>query len=248
MIVGQKERDWRVFMKTLVSRLLLVLIVGFHLASTLTTRAYAQGVQSTPAGVSVNEPIAPKPSTASVTDSSPAGGLQSTTTPANQTVPDRIIYQFFFNHVVNLDNTAKKMEDDGKNADYLRDLDQKGAGLTEDEAAKVKQVAHDCIQLLNDQKAKIQATIDARRAQSSNPPKNLISRSEMAQNGAAKNATLDEHIAQLKDLLGEESFTRLDAYVKNLIHLKTVELPGMQPKPEVKEDTPQNTEGKGGTQ
>ena len=246
MITGQKEMDWRVFMKTLVSRLLLVLIVGFYLASTLTTRAYAQDTQSTPTGVSVNEPMAPKPSTDSVTDSSPAG-LQPTTNPANPKVPDRIIYQFFFNHVVNLDNAAKKMEDEGKNADYLRDLDQKGAGLTGDEAAKVKQVAHDCIQLLNDQKAKIQATIDARRAQLSTPPKNLISKSEMAQNGAAKDATLDEHIAQLKDLLGEASFATLDAYVKNLIHLKTVELLGMQPKPEVNEVTPQNIEGNGGT-
>ena len=233
-------------MKNLVLRLLLVLMVSFSLASTSTTCAYGQVDQSTPAGVSVNEPMAPKPSTASVTDSSPAGS-QLMTIPANPIVPDRIIYQFFFNHVVNLDYAAKKMEDEGKNADYLRDLDQKGAGLTEDEAAKVKQVANNCIQLLDDQKAKIKATIDARRAQSPTPPKNLISRSEMALNGAAKNAVLDEHITQLKDLLGEASFARLDAYVKNLIHLKTVELPGMQPKPEVNEVTPQNTEGNGGT-
>jgi hypothetical protein len=185
------------------------------------------------------------PATTSVPGSAPPG-WQSTTVPAAPVVPDRILYHFFFIHVVNLDKAADKMEAEGKKADYYRDLDQKGAGLTNDEGATVKQVAHDCIQLLEDQKATIKATIDARRALLPTPPKNLITRSEMAQNGAARDATLNEHLAQLKNLLGDESFAKLDAYVKNLIHPKIVDAPAKPPERAINMIVPLNIDGNGG--
>ncbi len=152
-------------------------------------------------------------------------GVYNATNPATGDWPDRTIYHFFFLHVVDLDQTGDKVEAEGKNADYYRTLDQKAAGLTDDEGAKVKQVAHDCVQILNEQKAKTEATIEARKAQSETSPRNLLTKGEMAANMTASNAALDEHIAQLKEILGEESFAKLDAYVKKLIHPQKVSAP-----------------------
>lgn len=190
--------------------------------------------------------------TTEVTAGAPSG-KQSLTVPVDRPVPDHIIYHFFFIHVVNLDQAADKMEAEPKNSDYLRTaayyraLDEKAAGLTDEEGAMVKKIAHDCIQTLNDQNAKTKAVIDARRAESP-APHNALTKSEMANSIAARNTTLTGALDQLKAELGDTSFAKLDTYVKSVIHPKEATMGARRPsaEPNLDRALPLQLQGDGG--
>ena len=135
----------------------------------------------------------------------------------SKSTKDRIIYNFFFHKVANMDRLAVNIDLEGKeNAEYYRTLDQKGAGLTDGEGEILRQVSDECIQLLDEQDAKIKKIIEARRAQSTTPPKNALTMAEMSAFGKKKDLILDEQILKLTVALREESFAKLDAYVHKL--------------------------------
>jgi hypothetical protein len=134
---------------------------------------------------------------------------------------DRIIYSFFFHKVANLDRVADKIDLEGKeNAEYYRTIDQKGAGLTDGKGEILRQVSDECIQLLDEQDAKIKKIIDARRAQSTTPLKNALTMAEMSEFGKNRNLILDEQILKLTVAFREEAFAKLDTYVhKHYVNL-----------------------------
>jgi hypothetical protein len=195
-------------MKTSIWHLSLVLLFCIGLASTFPTRAYGQDTQSAPS---------------EATSPDRAGSAQdSPTQPVIPTVPERTIYRAFFSHVANDDKTATKLESEGKNVDGFRAHDQETSGLTVDEGAIVKSVALDCIQALDEMKAARHADAETRSAQSANGSKAAVSRSEMAKARADSDDVVDVHIAQLRQMLGDASFAKLDKYVRSLIQPKGV--------------------------
>lgn len=183
----------------------LVLFVGLCFGSAQTNGAPAAG--QAPVGT---------PVTASQSGSA-TSGQKSITISANSTVPDHILYHAFFVQVVAVDKVADIQEQAGKNVDELRTRIQKAAGLTDSEGKSFREIAKDCIQKLDEQRERIKAILDQRRAAAPASPSQLT-KSEMAQYGAESRQTVSDHIEQLKAALGDASFAKLDAYARNTIH------------------------------
>lgn len=236
-------------MKALKLSLNIMLLTCLGLMSASTTFAQTQDSQGAPA---MQQPSFP-PSTGAV-PGTPPPGMPTTLTMPPKSVSDRHVYYFFFSRVTDLDRLADKIDSEGKkNADYYRTLHQKGAGLTDAEGEILRQISDECIQLLDEQDAKRKAIIDARLAQSTTPPKNSLTMSEMGEFGYNRNLILDAQILKLRESLGEESFSKLDTYVHQLIHPSTVPTkinPGIihpvQPPQQNNTSTPANSEGDGG--
>src|SRR5262245_25001962 len=72
-------------------------------------------------------------------------------------------FLFFFQHLANLDAAADAAEAAGNppDASSWRSLDQRAAGLTDQEGAILKQVAYGCNQALRDHDAEVQAAAAA---------------------------------------------------------------------------------------
>lgn len=204
-------------MKILNLCLIILSLTCLGLASTPTMLAQAQNSDGTSA--------APQPLPSSESNAKhgvPPPGSPTTLPTPSKAESDRIIYLFFFHHVANLDRVADKIDLEGKeNAEYYRTLDQKGAGLTDGEGEILRQISDECIKLLDEQDAKVKKIIDARRAQSTTPPKNALMMAEMSESGQNRNSILGAQILKLQIMLREESFAKLDAYVRQLIHPST---------------------------
>jgi hypothetical protein len=130
---------------------------------------------------------------------------------------ERTIYLFFFGAVVSMDDAAQKLEAEGKteDADSLRSYHKRRAGLTDAEEAKIKQVAYDWNQIRRDQVTRAQAFLEANRA--AHGPKATLTMYQMNSVYAGSDQIIDSHIAQLRELLGDSSFEKLDKYVRNYI-------------------------------
>jgi hypothetical protein len=133
--------------------------------------------------------------------------------PENPRALDRKIYHYFFVEQVNMDIAAQKAEAHGQNGDKYRTQDSRVAGLTDEEGAKVRQIAEDCVRILIDQDAKMKALMDERREQLPTT-KSPLSKDEIAQFNSERDEAIDQHIFQLKETLGEYSFEKLDLFVK----------------------------------
>jgi transglutaminase/protease-like cytokinesis protein 3 len=191
----------------------IVVVVGVVLA--MPSRGIAQQPHDTP----VTSQPSSEPDRATRTGSSESG---------SQEVPDYITYRIFFSHVDELDLEADKLDAQGKDGNDLRTHDQRLSGLTDGEAALMKQIAHDCNQNLQTQKAKVHEDIEAYRAQNhahagSMPP------GEMEKSIEMRNETVTSHLAELRSALGENSFQKLDKYVRNMIQPKLITAPIAKP-------------------
>jgi hypothetical protein len=125
-------------------------------------------------------------------------------------------YSFFFSHLDHLDQEADRQAALGNEqaATEWRTYEQLAAGLNAHQGKLLKQVAHDCNQALEKKDREIRALVKAFRDQHPNgaflkapPPPEL----EVLWQGRLQ--IIDQHIAQLRSLLGEERFLYLDAYV-----------------------------------
>lgn len=131
-----------------------------------------------------------------------------------QHIPARVIYRFFFAHLENLDRIASQLEAAGKDGKGWRSHEQRAAGLGAEEGAILKRVATDCNRAVKTHKARLQAAFAAAKAQHANtkslpePPPEL---QQLVQEG---DQIVDLRIAQLRAQLGEESFQKLDSYLK----------------------------------
>ena len=129
--------------------------------------------------------------------------------------PSHVVYRFFFHHLANLDELAAKREAAGKDGEAWRTHDQKVARLTAQEGEVLKRVAYACNQALAEQDQRISAALaawrrqdpDARSRHATLPP-------ELAQLWAGRAEIVDSHVEQLRALLGEASFKKLDGYVQ----------------------------------
>jgi hypothetical protein len=110
----------------------------------------------------------------------------------------------------------------------MREHDQRSSGLTQNEAALMKQVAFDCNQSLKDKNEKVHSDIDAYRMQHPEQSR-AIPPGEMSQAISDRNEAVTEHIAQLRTMLGEQSFKKLDTYVRILIQPKVMKAPAHKP-------------------
>jgi hypothetical protein len=136
--------------------------------------------------------------------------------PASLQVPDYVVYRTFFSHVAEREQMAAQLESQGNNAEDFRAHDWKAAGLTADEGASMKQVALDCIQALSDLSQHMQADRAAQGASPSNPASASRSLSGSSQPYEHRSEIVNDHINQLKQMLGDTSFAKLDKYVRTL--------------------------------
>lgn len=139
------------------------------------------------------------------------------TSAVTQQVPAYVLYRFFFLHLANLNQVAAKVEKAGdkEGAAALRNHEQHAAGLSEEKAAIVNQVASECNQAVAEEDAKIKAAIAAFQAQyprgqylKVQPPAGLLDLQQQ------RIQIIQSHIDRLHSQLGEESFQRLDAHVQ----------------------------------
>lgn len=138
----------------------------------------------------------------------PAGAL------AAQTAPDYIVYRVFFSHVAEREQMAAQLEAQGKNAEDLRAHDWQAAGLTADEGSSMKQIALNCIQALSDQSEHMRAELAAQGVQPSN---SASASNQPLQQYEHRSGIVNDHITQLKQALSDESFAKLDKYVRGLL-------------------------------
>jgi len=149
-------------------------------------------------------------------DSSQSSGSQPGAGPTSgsQTVPDYAVYRVFFVHLEGLQAAAAHYAALGKDGSAFRHYEQKRAGLTDAEADQVTQVALDCNSAVAQVVAQMQALIASLRAQNPNTPLYKVQSPEMEQLFQEKDQIISDHIAQLKSLLGDASFQKLDTFVQ----------------------------------
>jgi hypothetical protein len=137
--------------------------------------------------------------------------------PATQPSPDYILYDMFFRHAKAMDQVAAKQEADGESGDDFRNLDWKRSGLTEDEGATMKQIAYDCLRELDDLSQQMRARILAAGGDPDCRCTHSAPAGSVAPPYESRRQIIEDHIALLKVRLGDESFAKLDHYVRGLL-------------------------------
>jgi hypothetical protein len=134
------------------------------------------------------------------------------TTPA----PIWVTYHFFFFHVENLDRVAAEEDAKGKEGGKWRTHDQRAAGLSEEEGKILHQKAHDCNQEVNNTDAKLQARVRDFHGQIPNEQiHDIASLPELDQLWQQRIQIINSYVDRLRSMLGEESFQKLDSYVRS---------------------------------
>ncbi|MGH9522196.1 MAG: hypothetical protein ACRD3E_06665 [Terriglobales bacterium] len=133
-------------------------------------------------------------------------------------IPDWVAYRFLFHRVVLLNNRADRAAAAGQDRSSFRHLVRNSAGLTQPEGDLLERAALECEDLISKQDEKVQVVLAEIRGRHpyglynpSFPPKpdpRLIEMQKERENIVI--AARD----RLREALGEESFARLDAYVR----------------------------------
>jgi hypothetical protein len=220
-VVTNRNRNlyWKDPMKRSIAPLSFLLLAGAGLAGALTTRAFGQEAQAAPGATAVN-PVTP---------------AENGPTPAEQKSNEYMTYRMYFSHILTVDKIATKLESEGKNEQELRSQDQRESGLTEEEWAIVKQAALDCDQALKGQLSRtLLVTHGEAPAEGTQPQESTETAAQLIQRrrailksdvspGDAPNPVIGSedvirsYVAQLRQTLGDESFAKLDKYVRRLL-------------------------------
>lgn len=138
-----------------------------------------------------------------------------------QAVPAPALYSFFFLHLANLDRFAAAQEAQGKDGRPWRTYEQQAIGLSDDEAATLKRVASECNQALAELGTKARSLAAASRAAQpggarpdrpgQEPPAELRRLSD------TQSSILSSAIAELRTVLGSNTFLKLDRYIQKRI-------------------------------
>jgi hypothetical protein len=131
----------------------------------------------------------------------------------------------FFRFMAAMDEFADKLEKEGKPeaAKAWRTHAQRAAGLGEQEGALLKEIASNCNLALANKDTELKTTIESALGQkadfislrdAANPQLDRLS--------AERKEISDAHLDRMKAALGEESFRKLDAYVKDVFKSSTV--------------------------
>jgi hypothetical protein len=129
-------------------------------------------------------------------------------------MPDRFLYEVFFNNMAVLDQVADREEQAGNHEQAMgwRTYDQRLAGLNDAEGQILKEVEVDCMRAVHEQDKKFQAAARKFRLATGGgitapiPP-------ELFQMNDERYAIIQRQIDQLRVALGESSFQKLDRYV-----------------------------------
>lgn len=142
--------------------------------------------------------------------------------PAANAIPQRVVYQQLFQHVVFLDNQADVADQHGQNGNQLRNYYQIHAGLTPLEGALLKSTSHDAVTALHAINQQIHDAVIRFRAQF--PAGSLAHNKTLPKPSAelialqnAKDQIILDHLAALKSALPTDHFQRLDTFVQSFI-------------------------------
>ncbi len=144
----------------------------------------------------------------------PPGGTGTDPGPA-PTVPAAVLYRLYFQHLETLDAFAARLEAAGREGGAWRTHEQQAVGLSEEDGASLKQVAHDCLQAVRavDARAKDVAT-SFRAANPNGAFRTLPPPPELAELQDEQTATLSGCMDRLRTALGEDTFQHLDSYIQ----------------------------------
>lgn len=125
-----------------------------------------------------------------------------------------MVYQLFFMHLANLDALAERLDAKGEDGNAWRTHEQKRARLTPEEGEIMKRVAYDCNQALQEQDKRIHDAIFSFRHQYPNGQlRNVQAPQEVQELWMGRIQIINSHIDQLRALLGDSSFQKLDDWV-----------------------------------
>jgi hypothetical protein len=140
-------------------------------------------------------------------------------------VPDRILYQFFFHHVMNLESVANQLDAKGKSSKAVRSAIQIAAKLTNQETATLKAISADSEAAVTTLNAQAAPLIQAGRTQAaaSNTLAPAISQQLAALETQRDQAVLN-HIQQLRNGFTAQRFQLLDAFIRATSKTKAVSI------------------------
>jgi len=157
----------------------------------------------------------------------PAAGVNSpvVTAPLESPsgIPQSALFELFFNNMSVLNEVADK---DDKAGDHIaaaawRTHDQRAAGLNDAEGQILREITLDCIRMLKENDAKIQALAERDRAQMT-PGVIRPASVEMIQAFEERKKVISDHIERLREALGDASFNKLDTYVHSSFHAEVI--------------------------
>jgi hypothetical protein len=144
---------------------------------------------------------------------------------ANGVIPQYVLYRFFFHHLAALDQLAAQRDQVGR-GNAWRTHEQRTIGLTDAEAQSMKQVALDCTQAVVELDTKLKAAITDMRAQyPSAQTLPVEARASLRQLQDQRAQIINAHVEQLRSLLGDASFHKMDAYVHTRFQVTRTPVP-----------------------
>lgn len=90
---------------------------------------------------------------------------QQPASPPDLRPPEQVVYSAFFHFVVDLQKQANDLESEGKKGESLRSYVQTQAGLNDEEARKLNEIAAACVEQVSRQDAKALLVIQAFQSQ-----------------------------------------------------------------------------------
>jgi hypothetical protein len=180
-------------------------------------RSFAQGTTLGSSGLQSSSKNGAAPSAQKSSDQTDTGPAPTVAQAAP--MAEEAKYRMFFRFIASAEAFAGKLEEEGKHdaANAWRSHVQRGAGLTEQEGAILKEIALDFNQAHNANNAKLTAAISSLRAQSLPGASQPVPMTpELVQIQADRQQILSAHVDQLKTQLGDASFKKVDAYIKDL--------------------------------
>jgi hypothetical protein len=152
-------------------------------------------------------------------DAATASASQTKTVLQSTPVSDEVLYRMFFRFVATVDELADKLEKEGKPeaATAWRNHVRQRAGLNELEGTLMKEIAFDCNKTLTTSNAELKTAITGFRA---THPRSTASQAlmspELSEVRTSYEQITSSHLERLKVQLGQPSFDKLDAFVRDL--------------------------------
>jgi len=134
-------------------------------------------------------------------------------------IPDHVAYRFVFHQIVSLEKQAQEAENQGKDGQSLRTLFQRRAGLNDEQARVLLEIASDCENETRAQDAKAKIIIDAFKAQypGGEVPKGQTVApppAELQTMQAERNAMILRSRERLHVMFGDDAFQKFDEFVR----------------------------------
>ena len=158
---------------------------------------------------------------------------QNIPAPSSEPIPEPVVYSTFFNYVVHVKEQADETENKGKSAASLRAYFQNQAGLTEDQARLLNDLAAKCVTDVARQDAIAQEVVNKFQSQFPNgripkgtklppPPASLAIMQQ------ERNRIILQARESLQLTLGEIAFNKVRNYIAVSItpNIKAISLPG----------------------